>query len=224
MDERKPVSADELARELRDSEQRFQAVLDSTAAAVVILQDDRVVAANRNASGLTGYPPAELLGMDFWRAVHPDFQDLVRQRAGARLRGEPAPPRYEIKLLTPAGEERWVDVTAAVLPWKGRPALLGMAFEITEQKLAELATRETERRLRDVLENVQLASVLVDRDGVITFANTYLLELLGSSEEDVVGHDWFELCVPLEDRSAPGWRSPAASTPACSPRTRSRRC
>ena len=200
MEERHPASIDELVRELSDSEQRFQAVLDSTAAAVFVLQDDRVAAVNRNASGLTGYRRADLLAMDFWKTVHPDFQDLVRQRARARLRGEPAPPRYEVKLLTPTGEERWADVTATVVPWQGRPALLGMAFDITEQKLAEQAMRETERRLRDVLENVQLASVLVDREGIVTFANPYLLELLGCTEEDVVGHNWFDLCVPLDDR------------------------
>jgi diguanylate cyclase (GGDEF)-like protein/PAS domain S-box-containing protein len=200
MVERKPATVDDRARELRDSEQRFQAVLDSTAAAVVVLQDDRVVAANRNASGLTGYTHSELLGTDFWRIVHPDFRDLVRQRAAARLQGQPAPPRYKFKLVTAGGEERWADVTATVLPWEGRPALLGMAFDITEQKLAELAMREAERRLRDVLENVQLASVLVDREGVVTFANPYLLELLGGAEEDVVGRDWFDLCAPLEDR------------------------
>jgi diguanylate cyclase (GGDEF)-like protein/PAS domain S-box-containing protein len=200
MHERPPATADELAGALRDSERRFQAVLDSTAAAVVVLQDDRVVALNRNASGLTGYPKPELMGTDFWRVLHPDFQELVRARALARLRGEPVPPRYEVKLLTAAGQERWADVTTTVLPWEGRPALLGMAFDITEQKLVEQAMRETERRLRDVLENVQLASVLVDCEGEVTFANPYLLELLGCPEEDVVGHNWFDLCVPLEDR------------------------
>jgi PAS domain S-box-containing protein len=200
MVDKRPTTADDLARELRDSQQRFQAMLDSTAAGVVVLQDGRVVAVNRNASGLTGYSRAELLEMDFWQVVHPDFQELVRQRAGARLRGEPAPPRYEVKLVTPSGEERWADVTATVVPWDGRPALLAMAFDISEQKLAEQAMRETERRLRDVLENVQLASVLVDREGVVTFANPYLLELLGCAEEDVVGRNWFDLCVPLEDR------------------------
>ena len=198
--ERRPATAEELARELRDSERRFQAVLDSTAAAVVVLQDDRVVAANRNASGLTGHAQAELMGLDFWGVVHPDFRELARQRAFARLSGQPAPPRYELKLVTAGGEERWADVTSTVLPWAGRPALLGMAFDITERKLAEVAMRETERRLRDVLENVQLASVLVDREGAVTFANAYLLELLGCGEEEVVGHDWFDLCVPLEDR------------------------
>ena len=200
MPEGRPESIEDLARALRDSEQRFQVVMDSTAAGVFVVQDDRVVAANRNASSLTGHARADLVGMEFWRVVHPDFQGMVRERARASLRGEPAPVRYEVKLVTSGGEERWADVTAALLPWDGRPALLGMAFDITEQKLAEQATRETERRLRDVLENVQLASVLVDRDGVVTFANPYLLELLGGTEEDVVGREWFDLCVPLEDR------------------------
>jgi diguanylate cyclase (GGDEF)-like protein/PAS domain S-box-containing protein len=201
MDERRPATVEELASALRDSEQRFQAVLDSTAAAVVVLQDDRVAAANRNASGLTGYAPSELLGIEPWRFVHADSQEVVRQREQARLRGEPAPPRYEVRLVTAAGEERWADVTAAVVPWGGRPALLAMAYDITERKLAEQAMRETERRLRDVLENVQLASLLVDCEGVVTFANPYLLELLGCSQEDVVGRNWFDLCVPLEDRA-----------------------
>jgi diguanylate cyclase (GGDEF)-like protein/PAS domain S-box-containing protein len=200
MEERRPESAEDLARQLQDSDARFQAVLDSTAAAVLILQDERVVAVNRNASGLTGYRRVDLLGMDLWQAVHSDYRELARQRARARMRGEAAPPRYEIKLVTPSGEERWADLTVTSMPWNGRPALLAMAFDITEQKLAEQAMRETERRLRDVLENVQLASVLVDREGVVTFANPYLLELLGCSEEDVVGHNWFDLCVPVDER------------------------
>ena len=156
--------------------------------------------------------------MDFWRAVHPDFQDLVRQRAGARLRGEPAPPRYEIKLLTPAGEERWVDVTSAVLPWKGRPALLGMAFDITEQKLAEEAMRETERRLRDVLENVQLASVLV---GPRRRGHVREPVPAGAAGLRRGGRGRPRLVRPLRAaggprRAAAGVRR-AASTPACSP-------
>jgi diguanylate cyclase (GGDEF)-like protein/PAS domain S-box-containing protein len=191
--------ADPLA-ELRESEQRFRALVDSTAAAVFVVQDERIVEINRNASGLTGYRREELVGRDFWSLAHPDAQDLVRQRGRARTRGEAAPPRYEIKLRTAQGEERWADVTSVTIAWQGQPALLGMAFDISEQKLAEQAMRETERRLRDVLENVQLASVLIDREGEVTFANPYLLELLGCAEEDVVGHDWFDLCVPAEVR------------------------
>jgi diguanylate cyclase (GGDEF)-like protein/PAS domain S-box-containing protein len=195
-----PAEPSRESRELRESEARFQALVDSTAAAVFVVQDERIVDVNRNACGLTGYRRDQLVGMEFWAITHPDSQDLVRQRGRARARGQAAPPRYEVKLRTAQGEARWADVTSVVIPWRGQPALLGMAFDISEQKLAEQAMRETERRLRDVMENVQLASVLVDRGGVVTFANPYLLELLGCAEEDVVGHDWFDLCVPAEVR------------------------
>ena len=38
--------------------------------------------------------------MNFWDHVHPDFRELVKQRARARQRGEPVPSRYELKIIT----------------------------------------------------------------------------------------------------------------------------
>ncbi len=50
----------------------------------------------------------------------------------------------------------------------------------------------SERRLRDVLENVHLAAVSLDRDGRITFANQYLAELTGWTRAELVGSTWLE--------------------------------
>ena len=45
------------------------------------------------------------------------------------------------------------------------------AFDVTERRRAEDAMRESERRMRDILENVQLVAVLLDREGIITYCN-----------------------------------------------------
>ncbi len=48
------------------------------------------------------------------------------------------------------------------------------------------------RRLRDVLENVQLAAVSLDLDGRIVFCNQYLADLSGWTRTELVGSLWLE--------------------------------
>jgi PAS domain S-box-containing protein len=57
-------------------------------------------------------------------------------------------------------------------------------------QIQEVST--SERRLRDVLENVHLAAVSLDRDGRITFANQYLADLTGWTRSELVGSTWLE--------------------------------
>lgn len=64
--------------------------------------------------------------------------------------------------------------------------------DVSERHHAEAAQHRSEQRFRETLENVSLVAVSLDADGVVTFANDFLLELTGWSREEVVGHDWFE--------------------------------
>jgi diguanylate cyclase (GGDEF)-like protein/PAS domain S-box-containing protein len=174
----------------------FRALADSTAAGVFIVKDGQLRYGNPGARALTGYAVDELVGLDFWQLVHPEFRESLRQRETS---GAPAPTRQEVRLVTRDGE-RWVDLTMTRLEQDGRSTLVFVAFDVGERKLAESAHREAERRMRDILENVQLIAVLRDAGGEITFANEFFLELVGAEEEAVVGKDWFETFAPLEER------------------------
>jgi diguanylate cyclase (GGDEF)-like protein/PAS domain S-box-containing protein len=77
---------------------------------------------------------------------------------------------------------------------------LWTCIDIHDRKLAEHALREAERRMRDILENVRLVAVLRDTNGDVTFANEFVVELLGCTEEDVVGVNWFDSFVAPEHR------------------------
>jgi diguanylate cyclase (GGDEF)-like protein/PAS domain S-box-containing protein len=70
--------------------------------------------------------------------------------------------------------------------------------DITERKLAVQALRESERRFSDMLDNVGLVAMMLDREARITYCNDCLLRLTGRRREDVIGRDWFELFVPAE--------------------------
>ena len=66
-----------------------------------------------------------------------------------------------------------------------------------EQELAESA-----RLFRDVLENVDLAALNMDANGTITYCNPELCRLVGWPAEELLGRDWFEICVPPDDGEA----------------------
>jgi len=104
----------------------------------------------------TGYSTEELHSLHFWDVVHPDFRDVVRARGLARQRGEPVPYRYEFKIITKNGRERWIESSASRIEWKGRPAAIATGFDITERKEAEDALRSSEAHLSNALKIAHL--------------------------------------------------------------------
>ena len=132
-------------RALVESEAKFRAVSESAAIAIYIHDGQRLLYVNHSAEVATGYSREELLASDMWGLVHPDFRELLMQRAGARLRREDVPERYEYKIIRKDGEERWLDFGATTINYGGRPALLATAFDITDRKLGEDVLRKTEK-------------------------------------------------------------------------------
>ena len=53
-----------------------------------------------------------------------------------------------------------------------------------------------ERRFRHTLENIELASVLIDRTGRLEFCNDYFLRLSGWTRQQVLGEGWMEKFAP----------------------------
>jgi len=176
---------------------RYRALTEACPAAILIVQKDLVCYANPAAGAVTGIRHDELVGRRLSELVHPDFKEALRLRSSL---AEQSVQRFELKLAA-GGREAWADLTLAATAHQGGVAQLAMVFDITDRRLAEDAMRESERRMRDLIENVQLISVLLDTTGEVTFANDYVLELLGYEEEAVVGRNWFDLALP-EDRRA----------------------
>ncbi|MBN1316120.1 MAG: PAS domain S-box protein [Anaerolineales bacterium] len=75
-------------------------------------------------------------------------------------------------------------------------ALCGISTEITERKKME----EELRRERDLnqryLDTTQTLLVALDAKGRITMINRAGRELLGYAEEEILGYNWFETCLP----------------------------
>ena len=62
------------------------------------------------------------------------------------------------------------------------------------------AQRESEQYLRNILVNIPLIGITLDTKGRIVFANNHFLQLTGWHEDEILGRDWFDICIPENAR------------------------
>ncbi len=141
----KPKTRNDRAEEaLRESERKFRVLAETMPAAIFLYQGDKYIYVNPAAEKITGYPKEELIGMNFWDWVSPEYKDIVRDRGRARQMGEDVPSRYEVKYQARDGQEGWADFAAGLIEYEGRPAVIAIAFDVTNRKKAEKALRKSQ--------------------------------------------------------------------------------
>jgi PAS domain S-box-containing protein len=124
--------------ELLESETRYSVLVEEASDGVVIIQDGKIVFANKKAAPkIVGYSRGELIGLPLEKVVDEKHLQLVMERYMQRLRGEKVPPTYEIELIAKTGERVPVELSATPINYQGRPADLVIIRDITERKRIE---------------------------------------------------------------------------------------
>lgn len=168
---------------LKHSEQKFRMLANCTTSAIFIHQDNKICFVNPACINMTGYTEAELLNMDYWDIVHPDFRVTMKALGQASPAGKDAPSRLEFKILTKSGDTKWMNLTAAPIEYEGKTAILGTANDVTSMK-----EFEEELRLQSAALNAAANSIVItDRNGVIEWANKSFETLTGYSVVETKG-------------------------------------
>ena len=150
---------------------------------------------------LLGLPPGDGLveaGL-FYRQVHPD--DLVLlQRSVAEALTSGGDFHHEFRVLVD-GQLRWVaGAGRAQLDAAGRAvALAGINVDITQQRQAEQALRESETRLNAVIGSASDAIISTDVHGVIAIFNPAAERIFGHTAASMLGQSLDRL-LPRRER------------------------
>jgi len=182
--------------DLQQSKERYQTLVEESFDGIFVQKGTKIIFTNQRLNEMLGYEQDELLGLDHWLIYHPDYQELTRERAQARIRGEAVPSQYEVKLLRKDGSLFHCDVNARAIGFDGEPGVQVWIKDITERREAEKALRDSEQRYRSVFENTGTATVIIEEDEIISMMNTEFQKLSGYSQEDAVGKKrWTEFVV-----------------------------
>lgn len=186
-----------------ESEEKFRTLAETTTAAIMIYQGDQWVYANPAAERISGYSREDLLAMNFWDVVHPDFQQYARELGKDRMRRDHAPPVHiELKILRRDGKERWLDITSGTATFHNGRAGILTGIDITERKCAEAKLTESERKYRAIFDTLDDLYYQTDMEGIITSLSPSCKKLTGYSPGDLIGTQVIELYPFPEQRSS----------------------
>ena len=150
---------------LQDSETHFRVFMESTQAATFVFQDSRVLYVNPATEALFGYSVEELLALNFWALIHPDFRQAVRDCGIVSTRDEKRLARQEIKILTKSGRERWIDFSSGTLMLEGKPAVVGSAFDITARKQSEEEMQRSQELFQSFMNSSPACAYIKNESG-----------------------------------------------------------
>ena len=189
---------------LRESEALFRTIVSQAAAGVAHTDlDGRITLVNARFGLIAGRDPEALVGTSIFAVVHPDDRDRNVEEF-RRLAADGAPFDVEARYVRGDSSVVWVSASVtAVLGVDNRPsAAVAIVLDVSARRRAEQALRESEERLRLVLENArEYAIVTQDLKRRVTGWNVGAESLTGYTADEIMGESG-DLIFTEEDRVA----------------------
>jgi PAS domain S-box-containing protein len=137
---------------------------------------------------LTGYSPDELVGGSAYGLIHPADHEPLRS-AHAQLLENGRPQRLTCRLRRKDGTWLWVETIARLVrDERSRPTGIQSASrDITEAKHAVEALEAAREHFRRAFDDAPIGMAIVDREGFFDRVNAPLCELLGYTEDELIG-------------------------------------
>ncbi len=177
-----------------EREELFQAMFEDNRAMQLLVDPENaaIIDANRAASAFYGYSREELRGLGLEDLSTLPLELIRRNMAEAKEHGGVFHVTHRLK----DGSLRHVEARSGPFNVGGHILLLSTIQDITERLHAEAALKETEERLRELINVMDEGVALTNAEGRLTFVNPAFARLLGASPEALEGLGYEDLMDP----------------------------
>jgi len=192
---------DEIVNKLKSSEDYLRVlfnVLEQSPNSILIADTEgKITYLNPRCSLAIGHSPEEVLGKNTNEVFrdYPYYPVDITQPSQHKV--------YESQITDRDGKLRWLySGVSPIRNDRGEVThRVQIDVDITQNKMAEIALRNSEERYRQLITLAQEGILTVNGDFQVTFANPYLVSMLGYSREEIMNKPLFDF---IDDLSKDG--------------------
>ncbi|WP_437230635.1 PAS domain S-box protein [Planctomicrobium sp. SH661] len=201
--------------ELRASEERRRIALDSAELGAWNIDPatNSMISDARFQTIIAG-APRPLSFEEVFEFIHPEDRPRIREAVDAATRpGNPVPYSQEYRVVHPDGSVHWVFAKGRTNFEGDRPTSFdGTVADITERKRSEDLIRESEHRLRFILDSMPQKVLTATPEGVVDYFNPVWMQYTGLSYEEIKERGWDAVIHPDDlAESLEAWNSAIAT-------------
>lgn len=174
---------------LRLSEERFRALTERSSDSVKILSPDGEVRyVSLSVTRILGYRPDELIGAKALGLVHPDDAAMLTKVLNGLLNGDTVSEGAVCRFRRADGS--WCYLESIGVNELENPAIEGIVIysrDVTERRRAEEMLRESEERLRALIEKSSDVITVLAPDATILYESPSAATILGYGPSELIG-------------------------------------
>jgi two-component system sensor kinase FixL len=171
----------------------YRAIVDTAVDAIIVIdRRGSVRSLNRAAEEIFGYAASEVVGNNVKMLMpepycdeHDGYLDRYQRTGEKRIIGI----GREVMGRRKNGSTFPMDLSVGEAHQRGERYFVGIIRDITERKAAELAVRESELRLRSLLDTLPDGIIVIDEKGTIQSCSPSAERLFGYQEAEIVGRN-----------------------------------
>ncbi|MFX0073722.1 MAG: PAS domain S-box protein, partial [Candidatus Hermodarchaeota archaeon] len=141
---------------------------------------------------LFGFHPNEMIGKDFCEFIHPDYLDRIKKDFMGKIKLKEV-ISIKNKVVHKDGSFVPVSLKGQLVTSNGVLKVIGI---ITRHKKPERDLKKQKEKEELYLDLAGVIIIALNREGKITLMNKKGYDVLEYKEGELIGKNWFELCVP----------------------------
>ncbi|MEP6483684.1 MAG: PAS domain S-box protein [Rudaea sp.] len=170
--------------QVRQSEALYKTLIENCRDGVFLVLHDNVVFANKTLADLLGFGVDEMAGRHYMDFVSAESLHEQNERRRLHQDGSRSMQDYEVYVRRKDGARRLMRVRAGSVDYNGELASTGTIQDITDDRAAQQALAEAERKYRSLFENSVTGMFRSHPDGRLLQANDALARMLGYDDAD----------------------------------------